>query len=82
MFETIVEPVLLRFEPDQHAGRLAMTRYNDLLRLSFSKIAGQIVLDFRDRDLLHSGFANCASHDSASDLATIANTWTVVPEGS
>src|SRR5262249_104699 len=59
-----------------------MTRDNDFLPLRLPKIAGQVVLDFRKRDLLHSGFPNCASHDSASDLATIANTSTVVPETS
>src|SRR6516162_3410296 len=56
MFETVVEPVLFRLEADQYAGRFTMARDDDLLRLSLAQIAGQIVLDFRKRDLFHSGF--------------------------
>ena len=82
MFEAVFEPVLFRPEADQHARRFAVARDDDLLRLCLSKKARQIVLDFGQWDFLHSGFANCASHDSASDLATIAKTSTVVPETS
>src|SRR5712692_2605244 len=80
MLETVFEPVLFRFETDQHARRFAVARDDDLLRLCLSKKPRQIVLDFGQWNFLHSGFANCASHDSASDLATIAKTSTVVPE--
>jgi hypothetical protein len=45
MFEAVLEPVLFRLEADQHARRLPMARNNDLLRLSFSKKARQIILD-------------------------------------
>jgi hypothetical protein len=45
MFEAVLEPVILRLEADQHAGGLAVARDNDLLRLSFSKKARQIILD-------------------------------------
>ena len=82
MLETVIEPVFLRFEPDQHASWLAMARDDDLLRLGLAKIAGQIILDLREGNFLHSGLPNCASHDGASDLATIARTSTVVPETS
>jgi hypothetical protein len=82
MFETVLEPVFLGSEADQHACRLAMTRDDDLLRLCFSKKARQIILDLGQGDFLHSGFPNCASHKSASDLRTIARTSTVVPDTS
>src|SRR5262249_4008897 len=82
MFETIVEPVLFRLEADQYTSRFAMARDDDLLRLSLAQIAGQIVLDFRKRDLFHSGFPNCANHDSASNLGTIAKISTAVPDTS
>ena len=58
-----------------------MTRDDDLLRLGLTKITDRSSL-ISEAGLLHSGFPNCASHDSASDLATIANTWTVAPETS
>jgi hypothetical protein len=48
-----------------------VTRDDDFLRLGLTKIARQIVLDFGEWNFLHSGFPNCASHDSASDVATI-----------
>jgi len=38
------------------------------------KKAGQVVLYRGQRDFLHTGLPNCASHDCASDLATIAIT--------
>src|SRR5258708_45828 len=77
-FEPIFKPILFRFETDQDSGRLAVTRDNDLLRLGLAKIPRQIVLDLRERNLLHAGFANRASHESASDLVTIAKTSMVV----
>src|SRR5437588_8011610 len=46
----------------------------DLLLLSVTKKARQIVLDFGKGNLLHCGFPSCASHDSASGLDTIAKT--------
>ena len=67
VFEAVLEPVLFRLETDQHAGGLTMARNNDLLRLSFSKKARQIILDLGQRNLLHPGFPNCASYDSASE---------------
>ena len=72
IFETVFAPILFRLEADEHAGRLAMARDDDLLPLCFSKKSRQIVFDFGERDFSHSGFPNRASHDSASDLATIA----------
>jgi len=39
MLEAVIEPVLLRFESDQHTRRLAMARDHDLLRLGLAKIA-------------------------------------------
>ena len=62
MFQTIFEPFLFGFKSDQHASRFAVTRDDDLMRLRLAKIAGQIVLEFGERDFLHSGFPNCASH--------------------
>jgi hypothetical protein len=82
MFETVLEPILFRFEADQEACRFAVTRDDDLLRLGLTKIPRQIVLDDRERYFLHSRFPNCASHESASDLATIAKTSTVMPDTS
>src|SRR5712691_4584614 len=82
MLETVFEPGLFGLEADQHACRLAMARDDDFLRLCLAKESRQIVFDFCQWNFLHSGSANCASHDSASDLATIAKTSTVVPETS
>jgi hypothetical protein len=82
MFETVFEPVVFRFKADQHARRFTVTGYDDFLGLRLAQVSRQIVLDFGQGDFLHPGFPNCASHDSASDLATIAKTSTVVPETS
>src|SRR5712671_5679315 len=71
LFETIFEPVLLGLKADQYARRFAMAGDNDLFFLRLAKIARQIVLDFGERNFPHSGFPNCASHDQASDFATI-----------
>src|SRR5258705_13755882 len=46
MFETVFEPVVFRFEADQHAGWLAVASDDDLLCFRLSKKPGQIVLDF------------------------------------
>lgn len=72
MFEMIVEPVIFRLETNQHTRWLAVSRDHYFLRLRFAKIAGQVILDFGEGNFLHSGFPNCASHDSASDLDMIA----------
>ena len=80
MLKTVVEPILFRVKADQYAGRFAMARDNDLVRRRLSKKPRQIVFDFGQGNFLHSRLANCASHDSASDLATIAKTSAVVPE--
>ena len=40
MFETVVEPVLFRFEADQYTGRFAVTRDDNLLCLRLAKIVG------------------------------------------
>src|SRR5262249_41943529 len=80
MLQAVVEPVLFRFEADQNTRTLSMRRDDDLVGLCLTKIAGQIIFDFGERNFLPSGFPNCASHDSASDLRTIANTSTLVPE--
>src|SRR6266852_5521886 len=82
VFKAVFEPIFFRREPNQHPGRLAVARNDDLLRLSFAKITRQIVLDFGQRNFLHAGFANCASHCLASDLATIAKISTVAPDTS
>src|SRR4051794_28383707 len=39
VFEPIFEPVLLRLESNRHACRFSVTRDDDLLRLSLTKIA-------------------------------------------
>ena len=46
VFKTIFEPVFFQFESDQHPGRLAVARNDDLLRLSLAKVTRQIVLNF------------------------------------
>src|SRR6266568_4955316 len=80
--KTILEPVVLRLETDQHPRRSAMAGNDDLLPLSLAKKAREIILDCGQRNFFHSRLANCASHASASDLATIAKTSTVVPDRS
>jgi len=82
MFETVIEPVLFRLEANQYTGWFAVPCDYDFLRLRFAKIAGQIIFDFGEGNLLYAGLPNCASHDSASDLDTIAKISTVVPETS
>ena len=79
VFESIVKPVFLRFETDQHSGRLAVVRDDDLLRLGLAKMPGQIVLDFGERNFLHLGIFELGEPGVASGLVTIAKTWTVVP---
>ena len=81
-FEAVFEPVFLGLKADQYAGRFAMARDDDLLGLGLTKIVRQIVLNFREWNFPHSGLPNCASHASASDFATIARIWTVVPDTS
>ena len=45
MLETVVEPVLVAFKTDQHAGRLSVPRDEDLLGLGQPQESGKIVLD-------------------------------------
>src|ERR1700719_4110739 len=79
-FQAIIKPGVFRLEADQYAGRFAVPCDDNLLRLRCAKKTGQVVLDFGQRNFLHSGLANRASHDSASDLATIARISTVAAE--
>jgi hypothetical protein len=81
-FKAILKPVVFGLEADQNAGRFAVARDDDFLSLSFAKESGQVILDLRKGDFLHSGLANCVSHNSVSDLATIARTSTVAPDTS
>src|SRR5690348_5628411 len=76
VFEPVVEPVVLGFEADQHAGRLTVTRDDDLLFFGLAQKMREIVFDLGQRDFLHSGLPNRVSHVSASDFATIAKTST------
>ncbi len=78
IFKPVFKPVIFRFKANQYPSRLAVTRDDDFLYFSFAEIPGEIVLDLGERNFLHSGFANRASHKSASDLATIASIWTLV----
>jgi hypothetical protein len=41
MLQAVFEPVVLRFESNQHTGRFAMTRNDDLLRLGLAKMPGR-----------------------------------------
>ena len=45
VFQPIIEPIILRFESDQHASRFAMACDNDLLRLCFTEKPRQVILD-------------------------------------
>jgi hypothetical protein len=54
VLKPVVEPVILRFETNQHTRWLATARDYDLLRLSLAKIARQIVLDLGQRNFFHS----------------------------
>ncbi len=74
VFKPILEPIVLRFEANKQSRRLTVTGNDNFLAFRFAKIARQIILDFRERNFLHSGLANCASHDTASLLVTIAKT--------
>jgi len=44
VFQSIVEPVVLALEADQHSSRLAMSRDEDFLGLRQTQKSGQIVL--------------------------------------
>src|SRR5579872_9680 len=81
-FQPILEPIIFRFEADQHSSWLAVTCNDDFLLLGFVQKTREVIFDFRQRYFLHSGLPNCASHDSVSDFATIANTSTARPETS
>src|SRR5256885_5542590 len=72
ILQPVIEPVVLRGEADQHAGRLAVTGDDDVLLLSLAQEMRKIVLHRGQRDFLHAGLPNWASHESASDLLTIA----------
>jgi hypothetical protein len=82
VFKSVVEPVVLRLESDQHASGFAVACDNDILCLGFPKKARQVVFHLGKGHFLHFGLPNRASHDSASGLGTIANTSTVEPETS
>jgi hypothetical protein len=79
VLEPILEPIVFRSEADQYSSRLAMTRNDDFLTFRLAEVTRQIVFDFGERNLFHSGFPNCANHESASLFMTIARTWTVFP---
>src|SRR5204863_7535356 len=72
-------PVVRRRERDEGGCRISVSGDYYLPVLGFPQIAGEVVLDLRQRNLLHSGFPNRASHDSTSDFAMIASTSTVSP---
>src|SRR5258708_6455133 len=72
VFQPIFEPVVLPFEPDQHASRLTVPRNNDVPLCRFSHQIRQVVLYLGHRNFPHPGFPNRASHVAASDLFTIA----------
>src|SRR6266478_6023894 len=83
--EPIVEPIVFRFETDQHAGRFAMSGDDDLLCPGFPEITREVILDLGEWNFSHGRlrrFPSCASHDSASDFTTIAKISTVEPETS
>src|SRR6266478_5385272 len=68
ILKPVVEPVVLRREPDEDACRLSVTGDDHLAVLGFPQVPGEVVLDLRQRNFLHSGLPNRASDDSASDL--------------
>lgn len=49
MFETVLEPVILRFKPDENAGRAAVARDDDLLVSSQAQVLRQVVFDLSQR---------------------------------
>src|SRR4051812_43384023 len=62
ILQPVIEPVVFRGEPDQHAGGLAMTRDDDVAFLGFAQEMREVVLHLGQRDFLHAGLANWASH--------------------
>jgi hypothetical protein len=77
IFQSIIEPIIFRLKTNQYARWFAMPCDDDLLPLCLVQKSREIVLDLRQRNPPHARLPNCASHDSASDLATIANISTV-----
>ena len=53
MLQAIVEPIVLGFESDQHAGRLSMPGDQDLLGFCQAQESRQIVLDLSQRYLAY-----------------------------
>ena len=45
VFESVVKPVILRSEPNEDTGGLAMAGDQDFMRLRLPQIAGQVVFD-------------------------------------
>src|SRR3990167_7382924 len=82
VFKSVVKPVVLRFESNEHARRLAMPCDDDIVSFGLPKKSRQVVFDLGQRYFLHFGLPNWASHDSASGLGTIASTSTAEPETS
>ena len=72
VLEPILEPIVFRSKTDEYSSRLAMTSDNDFLTFRLAEVTRQVVFDFGERNLLHSGFPNCANHASASLFMTIA----------
>src|SRR5260370_57002 len=77
VLQPVIEPILLRGKADQYPRRLAISRDHDLRFLRLAQKTREIILHRGQRDPLHSGSPNCASHASASDLATTARISTV-----
>ena len=58
VFQPIFEPVVLRLEPDQHAGWLTVPCNDDVALCRFTRQRRQVVLDLGERNLPHAGFPN------------------------
>lgn len=47
VFQSIIEPFIFRFKPDQHTGWFSMPCDHDFLFFSKSQVFRQVIFDFR-----------------------------------
>ena len=62
MLEPVIEPVVLTGKANEDARRTTVTCDNNLLGCCLAEEARQVVFDFGEGDLFHSGIPCCSSH--------------------
>ncbi len=52
MLQTVIQPIIFAGKTDEHPGRLAVSCYDNLLRLRFVEEAREIIFNFGECNLL------------------------------